>query len=151
MRTDSDPRQHQRTLTYRQRNRIVSFALFCWFYSTGPSSQEQRTSYQAYYAVESGKKYVQHGFEHHAYLQSKYGSCRSMIHWNPVGCPVLVNSTVTLLLLPTVSPVFVPTTTQNLESARTRTLFRMAALSSLTGSTATTRSTWSPAGRSVRL
>ena len=150
MSTDSDPRQHQRTLTYRQRKRIVSvtllwLVLFHWAILT-------RTTYcQAYYAVESGKKYVQHGFEHHAYLQSKYGSCRSMIHWNPVGCPVLVNSTVTLLLLPTVSPALVPTATQNLESARTRTLFRMAALSSLTGSTATTRSTWSPAGRPVRL
>ena len=85
------------------------------------------------------------------HLQSKYGSCRSMMHWNPVVTPVPVNSTVTLLFLPTVSPALVLTTAQNVEASRTRILFRMTALSFLTGSTATTRSTWSPAGRPVRL
>ena len=74
-----------------------------------------------------------------------------MRHWNPVVSPVPVNSTVTLLFLPTIACPLIPTTTQNLESVRTRILFWMTALSFLTGSTATTRSTWSPAGRPVRL
>jgi len=85
------------------------------------------------------------------HLQLKYGSCRSMRHWNPVVSPLPVNSTVTLLFLPTIACPLIPTTMQNLESLRTRSLFRMTALSFLTGSTATTRSTWSPAGRPVRL
>ena len=73
------------------------------------------------------------------------------MHWNPVGCPVLENSTVTLLFLPTVTPALVLKTAQNVWSVRTGILLRMTALSFLTGSTATTRSTWSPAGRPVRL
>jgi len=71
--------------------------------------------------------------------------------WNPVVNPEQVNSTVTLLFLPTVSPALVLTTTQNLESVCTQILFRMTALSFLTESTTTTNSTWSLSVRSVCL
>ena len=83
-------------------------------------------------------------------IHSKYGCCLSRMHWNPVVRPVPENSTVTLLFLPMVTPLLVLSTAQNVSSLCTRILFRITALSSLTGSQATTRSLYTPGGMLVR-